>query len=206
MSTYESVIFIAKEVLVYRIPPLKTSQGYRASEWDVDNPIWRGRLSVLEKGPEGAGSIVKCELRLEDPNTGELFACVPYLSTGKGVEQVTDSSRFFAIRVVDGQRHAYLGMGFLDRSESFDFNIALQDFKRHADPALPDPKSTDTKPDSKDYSLKEGETITISFGKAPRRRKLPTTHADTSSITSLPFLPPPPTAQDVKKGKNDPAL
>lgn len=73
---------------------------------------------------------LRCELLLEDSTSGELFATAVYDSNGKGVEQVVDSSRFFVIRVVDGERHAYLGMGFQERSESFDFNIALQDYKR----------------------------------------------------------------------------
>ncbi|KAK9367260.1 hypothetical protein V1509DRAFT_627469 [Lipomyces kononenkoae] len=202
MSAYESIIFISREVLVYQIPPLRSSKGYCAAEWDVDRPLWRGRLRVLETGADATASRVRCELRLEDNTTGELFASAPYLVTGKGVEQVTDSSRFFVVRVVDGDRHAYLGMGFMERSEALDFNIALQDFKRHANPSAEIiPRSgPHTKEAVKDYSLKEGQTITISLGKGTHVRRSPNPTTKNSALDSgaLPFLPPPPSAQQIK--------
>ncbi|KAK9324762.1 hypothetical protein V1517DRAFT_316232 [Lipomyces orientalis] len=203
MSTYEPIIFISREVLIYQIPPLRSSKGYCASEWEVDKPLWRGRLRVLEIATDAAAGRVRCELRLEDNNTGELFASAPYFPTGKGVEQVTDSSRFFVIRVVDGERHAYLGMGFMERSEAFDFNIALQDFKRHANSSVEiiPTSGTQKKEDAKDYSLKEGQTITISLGKGAGRRRSPNRSSASEASTpvgGLPFLPPPPSAQQVK--------
>ena len=48
------------------------------------------------------------------------------------MESVTDSSRYFVIRICDDNgRTAFIGIGFADRGDSFDFNVTLQDhFKR----------------------------------------------------------------------------
>ncbi|KAK9471117.1 uncharacterized protein V1510DRAFT_368593 [Dipodascopsis tothii] len=191
----ETISFIAREVLVYAIPPLRSAQGYRAAEWNVDRPLWQGRLRVVERSDDRT---VACELRLEDAVTGELFAVAPYDPSGRGVDQVLDSTRFFVVRVVDGERRAYLGMGFAERSEAFDFNIALQDFRRHAAPgaaagdggaggaaAAPEPL--------KDYSLAEGQTISISIG----GRKRPTAPAAAAG-GAIPLLAPPPSAAEMR--------
>lgn len=100
--------------------PLCTSRG---------QPLWRGRIRVIEKGSDVPS---KCFIRLEDANSGELFGICPYqpskANTNGGVEAVLDSSRYFVLTLVDqesGQK-AYLGMGYPERSEAFDFNVALQ--------------------------------------------------------------------------------
>lgn len=86
------------------------------------------------------------------------------------VEQVIDSSRFFAVRVVDGKRKAILGIGFEDRSDAFDFGVSLQAVQKQSALVGGAPangsKPADASPfaEKKDYSLKEGETISITIG------------------------------------------
>ena len=71
----------------------------------------------------------KCFTHLESSCSGELFAMcpVPLGQREAAVEPASDSSRYFVLRLVDGQtkRHAFIGMGFADRSDAFDFNVAL---------------------------------------------------------------------------------
>ena len=91
--------------------------------------MWKGRLRVMEHGSEPP---TKCLINLEDKDSGELFAQCPYQPTKQnshgGCEAVLDSSRYFVLTVVDQQsgQKAYVGMGFPERTESFDFNVALQ--------------------------------------------------------------------------------
>ena len=117
---------------------------------------------------------VTTDVRLEDPDSAELFANCPYTSA-VCVEQVLDSSRFFAICVIDGNRKAYLGIGFEDRGAAFDFGVCLQEVRRHNNLDAPKPGTTRTtgmqqadpvtaQLQKQDYSLKEGETIKITIG------------------------------------------
>ncbi|KAK9460140.1 uncharacterized protein V1516DRAFT_686883 [Lipomyces oligophaga] len=216
MSGYESVIFIAREVYVFLIPPVRESAGYRAKSWKVDEPLWTGRLRMIETAldADGASGNMKCEVRLENNDTGELFATAPYKgATGVGVEQVIDSSRFFVLKVVEGDRHAYLGMGFKDRSESFDFNIALQEHRRQDwlyisrhcnqdESKEKEARHKDIARKTQDYSLKQGQTIVLSFGQqqsAPQKKSRPSVKEDASSNQFSGILPPPPSAAEVRE-------
>ncbi len=66
---------------------------YRAAEWDLQTPMWKGRLTVISKSD-------RCVVKLEDPNTGETFANCPVNETA--IEPVNDSSRYFVVRIEDG--------------------------------------------------------------------------------------------------------
>ncbi|CAA7271587.1 unnamed protein product [Cyclocybe aegerita] len=197
----ESILYIAREVSVYRIPPLKANEGYRANDWgDLAAPLWKGRLRIIETSKGAA-------LHLEDAQTGELFAKAEYDVARPCVEAVLDSSRYFVVRIEDAGKKAYIGLGFAERSDSFDFNVALQDYTKRRKALLnPVSSSGETSPHipagpKKDYSLKEGQTFSISI---PGRAKpaaagnsllgSASSSSTTTSNSAIPLLPPPPSA------------
>ena len=64
---------------------------------------------------------------MEDKNSGQLFAEAPITEfPTKSIEPVSDSSRYFVLKIENQGRSAFIGVGFADRSDSFDFNVALQ--------------------------------------------------------------------------------
>ncbi|KAL2177120.1 uncharacterized protein P884DRAFT_201263 [Thermothelomyces heterothallicus CBS 202.75] len=205
------ILHITPKVHVYSIPrdAVATAAGYAAASWTADprNPIFTARLRVLEtsfttssSSPETKGGEeeeeqegelqIKVDILLEDPSTGSLFAAAPY-TTPAAVEPTTDSSRFFAVRVQDpsGKQKATLGVGFEERSEAFDFGVALQEATRALGRSRPGSSSGGARQgasggksggggggggakagagagaaeEKRDLSLKEGETITVNL-------------------------------------------
>ncbi|KAG4030577.1 hypothetical protein MFRU_011g00360 [Monilinia fructicola] len=219
----QRILFIAPSVHVYNIPPLTSNKGYVAATWTADNnkrQIFTARIRILETAfPDKNGEEkVKADILLEDPSNGQLFAAAPYTVTGV-VEQVLDSSRFFAIRVQgEGGRKAVLGIGFEERSEAFDFSVALQEVRKTlgieeqgGGKPISAGKKEEKSEFKRDFSLKEGETITVNIGgRGAGRRSPKKSHDSDKGLTgfSLPpppvggaFLPPPPSAQEVKAKK-----
>ncbi|EAY02287.1 hypothetical protein TVAG_031030 [Trichomonas vaginalis G3] len=154
---------------VFKIPPLQQSDGYRCTGWE-GNQLWTGRCRVLTKGKFS-------RVVLDNPNTGEVFAECP-LDHPNAVEKVLDSSRYFVLRVVKGTKHAFIGMGFDDRNQAFDFNVAREEAannmnnydqrKTQAQSGAP----AEIKSSGTDYSLQAGQKITINIpGGASTRKK-----------------------------------
>jgi len=116
---------------VYAIPPAATHAGHRADGWDVEKWLKAVRVKVTAKGDRG-------HIRLEDGETGELFAACPLprdAPASTAVEPVLDSSRYFVLRVEDEatRRHAFLGLGFRQRDDASDFKLAVQEHQQRAD-------------------------------------------------------------------------
>lgn len=126
-ESVEHTLLLVREVSVYKIPPRSTSGGYKCGEWLQSDKIWTGRLRVVS-------GKTRCEIRLEDPNSGELFAAC-FVNPGQrdnSVESALDSSRYFVLKIEDGTgKHAFIGLGFNERNEAFDFNVALSDHEKY---------------------------------------------------------------------------
>lgn len=227
----QRVLFIANAVHIYNIPPLTSMKGHNATSWTADpsRHIFTARLRVVETafespasdGAQEVQSKLKVDLVLEDPSNLQLFAAAPYTDRST-VEPVLDSSRFFAVTVRDPQGHkAVLGIGFEDRSEAFDLGVALQEARRSLGLEGDAGKKNVAKQENKDYSLKEGETITVNIGSKLGRRRQPESPGTSDPATLQSFalppppssgsslggagqgggfaLPPPPSAEDVKR-------
>ncbi|KAI4322760.1 hypothetical protein L6164_022425 [Bauhinia variegata] len=157
----ELVLFQVSECYVYIIPPRKSAASYRADEWDVNKWAWEGILKVINKGEE-------CIIKLEDKKTGELYARA-FLRNGEPhpVEPVIDSSRYFVLRIeenIGGRvRHAFIGIGFRERTEAYDFQAALHDHMTYLNKkkTAEEMEQHYQQTSSVDYSLKEGETLVL---------------------------------------------
>ena len=191
---YESIVLIKPEVNVYVIPPRQsTTRKHRAADWKLDTPNFLCRLKIVTKAD-------RCLIRLEDRNTGAHFATCPVETYPSiAVENVEDSTRYFVIRVQNDQgQQAFLGVGFADRSDSFDFNVALQDHFKHVKQTetLSNQTPIDASTPKVDWSFKEGQTIRINLknsftGENPSKK--------CTKSSNEPFLdgvlpPPPPSA------------
>lgn len=219
-DSLQRVLFICRTTHVYNPPPLVNTSQHLASTWTtpVSRQIFTARLRILETAipqPDG-GEKLKADILLEDPATGDLFAAAPYTAAAV-VEPVSDSVRFFALRVQDPSgRKATLGIGFEERTEAFDFSVALQEIRKTLHIIQPGDEGRKTtkkleKEAQRDFSLKEGETITINLGGSKGRRVAKTSPSNENQSLggglSLPpppggaqsfGLPPPPSASDVK--------
>ncbi|KAK3955446.1 hypothetical protein QBC32DRAFT_38957 [Pseudoneurospora amorphoporcata] len=203
-------------VHIYQIPPMRSTKGHMAADWTADPKahIFTGRVRIIETSippqtPEKMQEkdTVKVDIVLEDPATNDLIAAAPY-TTQAVVEAAIDSSRFFALRVQDPNtgKKAMLGIGFEERSEAFDFGVALQEAQKSLGliegvaPLIKSTKKHEAE-EKKDYSLKDGETITVNlsgtkFGRRSRQDRPLSTDlgSDPQPPLSAFSLPPPPSS------------
>ncbi|NXD18326.1 NECP2 protein, partial [Nothocercus nigrocapillus] len=162
----------------------------RAAEWQLDQPAWSGRMRITAKGKVAF-------IKLEDKTSGELFAQAPVEQfPGIAVESVTDSSRYFVIRIEDGNgRRAFIGVGFVDRGDAFDFNVALQDhFKwvRQQSELARQAQSLDEGP-RLDLGFKEGQTIKLNIANMKKKEGAAgSAKPRPAAPAALSRLPPPP--------------
>lgn len=182
---------------MYRLPPRPSASGWQCQAWPKDNHLFSGRVVIVATGSQ-------CTIKLVDRDNGSLFAQCPLDNDNPtlSVEPVVDSSRYFVLRVSDGSgRHAFLGMGFTERSDAFEFNVTLQDHVKRlrnereaqAIAAAPAPPPTD-------FTLKGSVSISLPGGaSAAAKPRAPAASAAAGGGLSA-LLPPPPGATGLRDG------
>ncbi|KAL1311775.1 hypothetical protein AAFC00_001860 [Neodothiora populina] len=207
-SAIQRVLFVCPRVHVYQIPPLTSTKGFTATSWTAPprptaQQIFTARVRIIETS---LNSTIKADIVLEDPSTGDLFAAAPYTAPAV-LQQALDSSRFFAVRVVgEGGMKATLGMGFEERSDAFDFSITLSEVRKvlGMDPASTSGQRAGSSASGsdagdqpkQDFSLKEGESITVNIGGRGRRIREEKRDEEEDGAALFSLKPPPPPGQD----------
>lgn len=149
----------------------------------------------------------------------------PELKMNYFVEAVTDSSRYFVIRISDEKsgREAHIGMGFRERNDAMNFKMSLQEYENAmrkeaiATESLLSKRDSDIDHDNdttyenetvgelgvSSLTLKEGEKIHVSIKGIEGRRKKKSIgggHTGTSDSTGAKSLllrkPPPPVSHN----------
>ena len=195
----EYTLMITAGASAYRIPPRGPS-GHASGTWRVADKLFEGRVRVVACGETAT-------IRLEDVATNELFAqCpVPLGRRTQCVEPACDSSRNFVLRLasVDDQgreHHAFVGLGFPERSQAFDFSAALADHERRcrneAAAAAPGASggtaeaAEEPEPEPNRFALEEGQTIRVKSKLFRGKDKA----SAASTAAAPPLLAPPPPA------------
>jgi hypothetical protein len=116
-----------REVFVYAVPRLVSSTGYRAEDLNLPNPLLTGYLKAFQRGD------TDLFLRIFQSDHTLFAECPIHVSPGKKDPlgsffiPVVDSSRYFVVKAVDRRRHAFIAIGFRERSDAFDLKALLED-------------------------------------------------------------------------------
>jgi len=184
----EFTLFNKRQSKAYQIVPAVSAAGHNAQEWKES--IWIGRCRVVGKG-------TTLSIRLQDASTDDLFAecSIPNGDHEKYVERCVDSSRYFVLKITNGPQHAFIGFGFSDRNDAFDFVAALDDFrKRYIEPGTDLNSAPKIAGLAQDMSLKEGQAIKVNLkgiGIDSQQAAVARQPAAVSSAP-IPLLAPPP--------------
>eukprot|EP00890_Picochlorum_soloecismus_P002287 jgi/Picsp_1/3059/NSC_01281-R1_non-intrinsic abc protein 4 len=177
-STQTRTLFVCREVGLFSIPP-RSARGHVSGSWRIEDRIFSGVCRIVENSLNNL-----CEVRIEDSDSGQLFALCPIHEGQKdiAVEPAVDSSRNFAVRIEDpeSKRHAFVGLNFSERAHAFDFNVALSDYeklrKREKDLRASRTSTGEVSGSdaellyrTQDLSFKEGEKVKLSIKKNEKK-------------------------------------
>lgn len=140
---------------VYQIPPSARAAGHKAGEWS--DCVLDGKLRVQAKN-----NVLSVQIHSRN---NELFAVCPVdpMDIERSIERVQDSSRYFVLKLQGPNgEHAFVGMGFEERNDAFDFWASLVDFQRQTQVEKQAQEQPATNgPDLSYLRMREGETISL---------------------------------------------
>ncbi|CAJ1955131.1 unnamed protein product [Cylindrotheca closterium] len=159
-SLLRQTLMNVDECFVYRVPPMATSGGHRAENWDLSTPLETCGLQVERRDND-------LFLLFTTESHTKLFALAKCQSNpARSVEPVMDSSRYFVTHIQNNQgKSALIGFGFRERDVAIDLLGNLQQFQKSIEREL-QAKSMKVKEIPK---LGEGEKIHVNLGTSKRK-------------------------------------
>mmetsp|Transcript_27010 Transcript_27010/g.65552 ORF Transcript_27010/g.65552 Transcript_27010/m.65552 type:complete len:252 (-) Transcript_27010:310-1065(-) len=159
-SLLRQTLMNVDECFVYRVPPMATSGGHRAENWDLSNPLQTCGFQVERRDND-------LFLLFTTENHTKLFALAKCQNNpARSVEPVMDSSRYFVTHIQNNHgKSALIGFGFRDRDVAIDLLGNLQQFQKSIEREL-QAKSMKMKEIPR---LGEGEKIHINLGTSRRK-------------------------------------
>ena len=136
----EQTLIQLRECFVYKTATTHSSRGFCAGDWGLDNPLATCTCIVKSRGEEAA--IQLFDNKSKGQNNRKMLAQSVIVLDQEGdkskiewyCESVTDSSRYFVIKVQnprDPTKIASLGIGFRQKESAYSFTAALQDHAKY---------------------------------------------------------------------------
>merc|ERR1711953_270268 len=184
----ERILLLKQEAFVYKIPaaqvPADESTGWLAKGWNLEKPDVC-KLKLVSKG-------TNCSIKL-----GDKYIVNVDTYPGPMVQTVSDSSRYFVIKPTDGP---HLGLGFSDRSDSFDLNMALNDHFKSLRLDEEIAKEEEEPRERLDLALKEGQTIKVNINIPRKNNRERSKSPAAAAVKGKPAVLPPPSAAAMAAG------
>ena len=153
---------------VFQIPPISSAAGHRAEDWR-GKQMWRGfcKITMVDAS--------RCKIIFVNED-GTSFAQSSFSSDNYDatVQRCVDSSRFFAVLLVNEQtgQKANIGVQFPERNDSFDFVGGLDQFVKHyrIERGLEKQKVNVSSANMSQFAIREGQKMTLSLNMGDGKR------------------------------------
>jgi hypothetical protein len=141
---------------MFKIPPMSNPSGHLFGSWKEN--IWTGNIKITAVGETCTVKFITFE--------GQEYAKAIIADNFKdSVQKVVDSSRGYAIKLTsDDGRSMWVGIGFHDRNDAFDFYAAFEDFQKKREMERNPHLFKNQNKQSIDFRLGPGQNIMLNIG------------------------------------------
>ena len=155
-TQYEYTLLQKQNIKMFKIPPASNPSGHLLGSWKEN--VWTGNIRIIGVGEN-------CIAKFMNFDGTEYAKALIADNFRDSVQKTVDSSRGYAIKLTsDDGRNMWVGLGFHDRNDGFDFYAAFEDFQKNREMERNPHLFTNAVRKQKDYSLPPGQLIYVNVG------------------------------------------